>query len=304
MKRFVIVPGLDYYFFNKVSDPLIYVEEEKFLNKRDCLSAFIQRICKKFNIWRIYSLFIKDWKKKLLECDCCIIFDQAFSVALIKCIKAFNPNIKIIVYLWNPILRNLTLLKNLNKINSYISIYSFDKKDCEKYGFIFSPMIYNFDVKMSNLNVEYDVVFVGYTKNRSFLLKEIYLKLTSMKKKLYFYVLDNVNIKEKMPFELHNSYLDYNIYKEVMKKSRALLDIVQENQIGLTIRSMEAMCYQKKLITNNRDIVNYDFYHRNNIFVIGINDIDKLDDFLKSPYEPIDREIIKRYNFIDWVKSF
>lgn len=243
-------------------------------------------------------------EKKLLECDCCIIFDQAFSVALIKCIKAFNPNIKIIVYLWNPILRNLTLLKNLNKINSYISIYSFDKKDCEKYGFIFSPMIYNFDVKMSNLNVEYDVVFVGYTKNRSFLLKEIYLKLTSMKKKLYFYVLDNVNIKEKMPFELHNSYLDYNIYKEVMKKSRALLDIVQENQIGLTIRSMEAMCYQKKLITNNRDIVNYDFYHRNNIFVIGINDIDKLDDFLKSPYEPIDREIIKRYNFIDWVKSF
>lgn len=67
MKRFVIVPGLDYYFFNKVSDPLIYVEEEKFLNKRDCLSAFIQRICKKFNIWRIYSLFIKDWKKNYLS---------------------------------------------------------------------------------------------------------------------------------------------------------------------------------------------------------------------------------------------
>ena len=304
MKRFVIVPGLDYYFFNQVSDPLIYVEEEKFLKKRNWLSVFIQRICKKLNIWRIYSLFIRDWEKKIQECDCCIVFDQAFSISLIKCINAFNPKIKIIVYLWNPVFKNLSFIKNLAKIKSYISIYSFDKNDCKKYGFIFSPMIYNFDVNISDSDIEYDVVFVGYSKNRSSLLKELYLKLILMRKKLFFYVLDNVNIKEKMPFELHNSYLDYNIYKEAMKKSRALLDIVQENQIGLTIRSMEAMCYKKKLITNNRDIISYDFYNRNNIFVIGIDDIDKLDDFLKLPYKPIDQEIIKEYNFIDWVKSF
>ena len=304
MKKFVIVPGLKYYFFKDINNSNIYVEEEKFLSSSNIIKSNIQRLSKKFNLWFLYLLFIKDWKKKLIECDSCIIFDSAFSISLVKAIKFSNPHVKIYVYLWNPTFKDISIVNKLEKVKNIVEIYSFDKNDCNNYGFKFSPMVYNFDVKNNNENIIYDVIFVGYIKNRKKTLLEFYNKLKSNNLNVYFYVLDNVNTKENLPFELHNEYLDYNKYKQKMICSRTLLDIVQDGQMGLTIRAMEAICYEKKLITNNIDIINYDFYNPNNIFVIGIYSIDNLEEFVKSPFISIPNEVLKRYNFVDWVKNF
>lgn len=304
MKKFVIVPGLKYYFFKDIKDPNIYVEEEKFLSSTNFCKNYIQRFSKKINLWPIYLLFIIEWKKKLKECDSCIIFDQAFSVALVKAIKFLNPNIKIYIYLWNPTFKDTSITKKLNKVKNLISIYSFDKNDCKKYGFKFSPMIYNLDIKYKKEEIIYDVIFVGYLKNRVQLLTELYNKLQEFSASTYFYVLDNIKTKDKVPFELHDTYLEYDEYRKKMICSKAVLDIVQDGQIGLTIRTMETICYGKKLITNNLDIINYDFYNKNNIFVIGIDDINTLEQFIKLPFVPIPSEVLKKYNFVDWIKSF
>ena len=304
MKKFVVVPGIKYYFFNEINEADIYVEEEKFLSSSKSLLRLCQRLSKKLDLWFMYYLFTDDWKIKLLECDCCIVFDQAFSVALIKSIKKINPKIKVIVYMWNPTFNDITITDNLKKVSELISIYSFDKNDCMKYGYSFSPMIYNFKLNHIKFKLNYDVVFVGYLKNRAQLLSNLYLELESINAKSFFYVLDNINIKDNVPFVLQTKYLDYNRYKEIMLGTRAVLDIVQENQIGLTIRTMETLCYGKKLITNNLDIITYDFYNKKNIFVIGLDDIKNLGEFINSPFENIPFDIIKKYNFIDWVKSF
>ena len=89
-----------------------------------------------------------------------------------------------------------------------------------------------------------------------------------------------------------------------MFSSKAVLDIVQDGQVGLTIRTMETICYRKKLITNNTDVINYDFYNPDNIFVIGKDDINDLNEFINRPFIDIPDEILIRYNFCDWVKSF
>lgn len=303
MKKFVIVPGLKYYFFKDINDSNIYIEEEKNILS-NMITRNIQRLSKKLNLWFLYLLFIKDWKTKLIECDSCIIFDSAFSISLVKAIKFSNPNIKIYIYLWNPTFKDISIVDKLEKVKNIVEIYSFDKNDCKKYGFKFSPMVYNFDVKNDYKDILYDVIFVGYIKNRQQTLLKFYNKLKSTNHNLYFYVLNNINTKEKLPFELHNDYLDYSEYKEKMLRSKAVLDIVQDGQIGLTIRTMEAICYGKKLITNNIDIVNYDFYNKNNIFVIGIDDIDDLQKFIQLPFISISKEILKKYNFVDWVKNF
>ncbi len=303
MKKFVIVPGLKYYFFKDINDPYIYIEEEKLVSS-NIIKRTIQRLSKKLNLWFLYLPFINDWRRKLMECDSCIIFDQAFSITLVKAIKKMNYNIKINVYLWNPTFKDISIVDKLEKVKNIVEVYSFDKNDCKKYGFKFSPMVYNFDVKNNCQNILYDVIFVGYLKNREKTLLEFYNKLKSNNLNVYFYVLDNVNTKEKLPFELHNEYLDYSKYKQKMICSKAVLDIVQDGQIGLTIRSMETICYGKKLITNNLDIINYDFYNKNNIFVIGIDSIDNLEQFIKSPFISIPKEVMKKYNFVDWVKDF
>ena len=308
MKRFVIVPGLKYYFFNQIKDPSIYIEEEKFLKHSRSFWGLIQRLSKKLDLWFIYYLFIGDWKDKLLECDCCIVFDQAFSTALVKCIKIINPEIRVIVYLWNPTYKNISIINKFNKIKHLISIYSFDKKDCEKYGFYFSPMVYDFSLKCEEYSsIKYGVVFVGYLKNRANLLMQLYSKLRSLNITSFFYVLDDNKTNKankNYPFDLHDSYLEYDKYKEIMIRSYAILDIVQANQVGLTIRTMEALCYNRKLITNNADIINYDFYRKNNVFVLGIDDIKGLRDFIYSPFEPIPWNTLEKYNFVNWVKAF
>jgi hypothetical protein len=305
MKKFVVVPGKKYYFFNNIYDDDIYVEEEPFVAEKNKVICMFQRILKKFGLWRLYSFFLSNWKLKLKECDECIIFDQAFSPSIVKIIKKFNPKVNIHVYLWNPTFKDTSILEKLKKVSTFVHVYSFDKNDCRKYGFTFSPMIYDFNASKKNaIEFKYDVIFVGYVKNRVKMLTELYNQLKAASAKIYFYVLDNVNTTEPVPYELKKEYLNYEEYRNLMLSSKAVLDIVQDGQIGLTIRTMETICFEKKLITNNKDIMNYNFYDSNNIFVIGVDSLDNLATFINTPFKKISEELIREYNFVDWVKSF
>ena len=88
-----------------------------------------------------------------------------------------------------------------------------------------------------------------------------------------------------------SKYVGRMSYDEVRKRiarTRALLDIVQLNQSGLTQRVMESIFFRKKLITNNVFIKNYNFYSPNNIFVLGEDDYSHLREFILSPYADVD----------------
>ena len=67
---------------------------------------------------------------------------------------------------------------------------------------------------------------------------------------------------------------------------------------------MEALFYEKKLITNNKNIINYDFYCKENIFILEKDDIEELPQFLKTPYKKIDNEIVNKYEFENWLEGF
>ena len=55
---------------------------------------------------------------------------------------------------------------------------------------------------------------------------------------------------------------------KIYNESKVLLDLVRENQDGLSFRIFEAMALKKKIITNNKTIVDYDFYNPNNILIL------------------------------------
>lgn len=64
------------------------------------------------------------------------------------------------------------------------------------------------------------------------------------------------------------------------------------------------MFYKKKLLTNYLDIKNYDFYNKDNIFIIENDDEKKIDIFLKQSYQEISSEIIEQYLVDGWLKNF
>lgn len=52
-------------------------------------------------------------------------------------------------------------------------------------------------------------------------------------------------------------------YKRILKKMigcNCILEVLQEGQNGSSLRYFEAVCYNKKLLTTNAEIVNYPFY--------------------------------------------
>lgn len=64
------------------------------------------------------------------------------------------------------------------------------------------------------------------------------------------------------------------------------------------------MFYKKKLITNFIKIEEYDFYNKNNIFIIGKDNIECINDFLEKPYKDINEKIVNRYLPKGWIENF
>ncbi|MDE5609695.1 MAG: hypothetical protein K2I66_04855, partial [Bacteroidales bacterium] len=93
-------------------------------------------------------------------------------------------------------------------------------------------------------------------------------------------------------------------YLPRLSKAGIVVDINQKGQTGLTRRPIEALLWNKKLVTNNPDIVNYDFYRPENIFIYGVDDPCGFEHFVETPLTEIPDNIKSRYTVEGWLKQF
>lgn len=140
-------------------------------------------------------------------------------------------------------------------------IYTFDREDAQKFhlGFCYTPCSKYRQERESCQ--EYSLYFCGWDKGRAELLQKIADKLSSHKISYYFYVCDNNSRgvrKKQLSYGRPISYRE-NINNTF--KANCLLEVVQDSQKGSTLRYFEAVLYNKKLLTNNREIKNYPFYN-------------------------------------------
>lgn len=115
-------------------------------------------------------------------------------------------------------------------------------------------------------------------------------------------------VRKEDPFpsdtiEVVPDYLSLEEVQEHILSSKILLDVQKEDQQGLSFRVFEALGYNKKLITSNKDVVTYDFYNPTNILVIDKKDPEIPEEFLHSPYTPVPEEIKNRYRRDHWIKQ-
>ena len=72
----------------------------------------------------------------------------------------------------------------------------------------------------------------------------------------------------------------------------------------MTRRPLEALFFNKKLITNNPNIQSYDFYNPKNIFIFGKDPTGKIKDFMQNPIEPVADSVKKKYDINEWIKHY
>ncbi len=74
------------------------------------------------------------------------------------------------------------------------------------------------------------------------------------------------------------------------------------------MRVLESVFLSKKLITNNPDIVNYDFYTPDNIMLLPENGAppnpQDIRDFLEKPFVPYSEAVLDSYSFEHWKAQF
>lgn len=283
MSKTIVIKSNQPWFFDKFDNVFPYF---RYYNLP--LRVF-RKITKRLNIFIFEPLFYGKWKKEIRNCDLVVIFDNEIEYIdfLSRYIKKRNPNIKIVFWYWNPVdTFNVVVKKGL-----FIDeVWTYNERDAKKYHLKYNPQFYS-PVPLNKSNgMKSDLFFVGKNKGRTSILKGISEEASRQGLKCNFHVVDT-----KKQAVSHWQYL------ADLACSKGIVEVITKPG-GLTLRTLEALFYQKKLITNNEDIIKYDFYHKNNVFIVGKDDILKLGDFIKKPFVKISQEILDYYSFDSWLK--
>lgn len=262
-----------------------------------CSLNIFQRLINKL-CGKSLCLSYNKWSENVDEYPVVIIYIQNDTDILEFISKKRSPRQRIIVWYWNPVFHCVHPDK-IRKLG--FELWSFDPVDCLQYNMQFNTTYYFEDLKLPTTSklMPQNVFFCGLNKGRKKMLDIIRENLTLVDLTFYFYIVDN-----ELPVNKRLPQLSYQTYLEYLSVSDAILDVLQDGQEGMTLRVMEALFHKKKLITTQKAIKNADFYHPDNIFVIGVDAWTEIRDFLERPLYPVSKDIIKKYDFSMWIQRF
>ena len=222
--------------------------------------------------------------------------------------KIHNTAHKVVAYQWDGLARFPKVFKVINHFQRF---FVFDLDDYHLYKDRYANLLpctnFYFDIPEEEVALNSkEVLYVGvYIKDRIQSLIRVVNALSQYDLTL------NINLfygRKTPPFShphitFFSKGLNYTQYLTLTKKATVLLDIKTVDHNGLSFRIFEAIKYQKKLITDNKSIKLYDFYHPNNFYVVENDLFEGLSDFLESDFIPLSEEIKQKYSFSNWVKN-
>ncbi|WP_396141208.1 hypothetical protein [Flavobacterium sp.] len=220
-----------------------------------------------------------------------------------KSIIEFKNHAKKSIAFFNDAISRYPNIKNV--LTLFDEVYSFEKKDCEKYNLKFKTNFIYQQNKKNKEKYKYQLFNISSKDKRTKIILKIASALQKIDIKYKIIIFDNkkklskssgVKIIEKpIPLENVNQFID---------ESKALLDIHRAKQDGLSFRVFESLGREKKLISTNRDLKNYDFYNQENILIIEGENFEIPKYFFDSKYIPIPEMILNKYLIENWVETF
>lgn len=186
-------------------------------------------------------------------------------------------------------------------------IYVFDEQDVKDYPSYNLKAITNcfFEEPLSDKEIDFSYIGVN-TENRLDVLESLYnrLKNIDLNFRIEFYLKqDEFHPTISNSLILLDKPFTYQQCLDLSNQSKILIDLKREEHNGLSFRFFEALNYRNKIITNNPAVKDYDFYHPNNIYVTDYKNFEGLQEFLELTYNEIDKEIIMKYRFDNWIKN-
>ena len=290
MKRLILVMDKKMYFFPFLKMDSNIELSSYYDGERVSKHNFLFRYCQKRNS-RLLSYFYSDWSSKLSDFSEIILFDYGYNLQVSEYIKRKNPSCKITLYFWNKINPFSEKFFSYSSIDRF-STYS--KTDAENYHINFADTFYSMNMKneeVENLTIKRDVFFIGKDKNRRIYLNNAidFLKKNKLSNDIRI-IGDNVK------------GITYNQNLIEVSQSKVLLDIVEKGDEGLTLRIMEAICFSKKIISNNKSLLTSSNIDKLMYFILNLDDEDEFTNFIDREIpEYVYKKAQDYYSFENWL---
>lgn len=233
---------------------------------------FISRIHKFLPFKSLWNSFLFDASVvNENEKNCFIFFisDLREHRQLIQALKNKYKDAKFVMYLEDTVASRTNFdHKSLKK--NFDLVFSYDADDCKKYGFIYYPTPYSRLGGLSeNALPESDLFFCGLAKNRLKTILDVYNKCRLNNIYCDFNICsEDIPIQNSDGINYLKTTMPYSEYLKHLSKTNCILEINQKGAVGYSLRVWEALVYGKKLMTNNKNILQEPFYNPEQFSII------------------------------------
>ena len=223
------------------------------------------------------------------------IHPDFFTDSELRFLKSKTNNF--IAYYWDA----MSFFPRKKKIMPFFDkIYSFDTEDCRKYNLELLTNFYYYEPEPAA--VENTLFCISHLEKRRYELFNSmgkYLEENSIN--FRFMTRQSVEKLKSQYIEYMKESIPYPEMLKLLNHYAVILDIAKPNQAGLSFRIFESLGMNKKIITNNKAVMEYDFYNPNNILVIDFDNINIPKSFFETPFEPIDEAIKQQYHLRSFI---
>ena len=258
----------------------------------------IVELCLKLHIPISTKLFNQELTN--VDADTIIVFDGHARKEFLEWLKNSNPTKRLIYWCWNTV-KEISENFDINTIPDGYEIWSYSKYDCDKYGLKYNTTFFwNSYFELSSKESKYDVFFVGKDKGRLGKIKAVADILDKENLKYRF------NIVKTHFWNRNKDYsrkMSYDQVIEMITLTKAILDIKVDANAGPSLRALEAAFFRKKLITDDPYVKDFDFYCKNNVYILGEDNI-PIQEFLSVPLKLVSDKEINKYSFLSWIERF
>lgn len=241
---------------------------------------------------------------------------EAVSEANIYSLKKHHPHAKCVLYFWDSLKNNRN---GRQMMPLFDRVLSFDRIDCAAEKHIIHRPLFYLDAYHNAATIQErdnDLLFIGTVHSDRFAFAKkvkAFCQKSGLRTKFIFFFqspplyivrrLFDKSFRGTRFSDFRFRALTRDDITALVAKSIAVLDVQHPNQNGLTMRTIEVFGAHRKLVTTNREIVQYDFYRPANVLIVDrenpLIDIK----FFKTPYEHCPEELYEKYSLERWIKD-
>jgi len=242
-----------------------------------------------------------------------VINGQTLALEVLVEIKSSFPNARMVLYMWDSMDNRPNIVQALRY---YDITYSFDPVSANQYGMELRPLFFTsgFERPIA-LTFDYHLSFIGTMhSDRYGVIDQLREQLTSEVIAYEYLYLQAPWVywayRMLKPAMRHASIEEFQFkaigkekVQEIFHHSHAIVDIEHPKQRGLTMRTFETIGANKKLITTNPNIRQYDFFRKENICVIDRKNPVIPTGFWDESYQELPPDLYYKYSLAGWLDN-